>query len=49
MNIELILRMREHGYTPEQIHERLKHSLELVKLVFKTSDKNKKIIDSKIT
>jgi hypothetical protein len=45
MNIELILRMRQMGYTAEQIHARLRHSLELVKLVFEKSDKNKKQID----
>ena len=45
MNIQLILRMREHGYTVEQIHKRLRHSVELVKLVFETSDKNKKQVD----
>jgi hypothetical protein len=44
MNIELILRMYyEHGYTVDQIHERLRHSKELVELIIKNHEaRNKK-------
>jgi hypothetical protein len=38
MDVDLIIRMYEMGYTAEAIHLRLRHSLELVQMVIKNHE-----------
>ena len=41
MNVDLIIRMYEMGYTAEAIHLRLRHSIEFIKKVIKNKKKKK--------
>jgi hypothetical protein len=45
MNIELILRMIEHGYTVQDIHLRLRHRIELIELVIQNHEKWKREVE----
>jgi hypothetical protein len=38
MNVDLIIRMYEMGYTAEAIHLRLRHSVELIQKVIKNHE-----------